>query len=87
MENYYIIVSLTLLACTTPRNNWDGKSEQRYTHGWWKTGQPAYPDDRVELCHGHLFGSLHSLDHLLLMLPKAQTRSDITGCFRHQQHV
>lgn len=78
-----IIVSLTLLAHTTPRHNSYGKSEQRYTHGWRETGQSAHPDDGVELCHGHLFGALHSLDHLLLMLQNVQTRWGTVGWFRH----
>lgn len=46
---------------------------KKNTHGRWKTWQSTYPDDSIELCHGHLFGSLHSLDDLLLMLQNTDT--------------
>lgn len=69
MKRYCIIVSLALLTLTIASHNLYGKNEQKgYTHGWWKAGQSADTDDRVQLCHGHLFRPLHSLDHLLLML-------------------
>lgn len=44
-------------------------------------GKKTYPNDCIQLCHGHLLGTFHSLYHLLLVLSREKEKDTFTMTF------
>ena len=49
------------------------KKKRGYTHSERQIGKSTYPDDSIQLGHGHLLGTFNSLSYLLLMLQDKNT--------------